>query len=324
MSDSGTASSGNRPDENTPDTAVAALLATVGERVLAARKARRETRRALSERSGVSQRYLAQLEAGEGNISIGLLLRIAIALELPIDALVGTGESEAGETGRLIARFRNADAVTRARVLRALDPERLRERKAERVCLIGLRGAGKSTLGARLAESLGVPFIELSREVERAAGMPIGEIIALYSEAGYRRLEADALKAVIDAHERVVLAVAGGLVEERGTFVDVLEHFHTVWLTADPEAHMARVRAQGDLRPMAGDPRAMARLREILAARESRYRQADHRLDTGGRTVETSLHELQHLVRGQGLVAGDADIDADIDQGAPRAGGAAR
>ena len=254
------------PRPATADAAVAALLVRVGERVRTARKSRRYSRRELSERSGVSPRYLAQLEGGEGNISIGLLQRIGIALGQPIEALVA------------------AEGAT------------ARGRKAERLCLIGLRGAGKSTLGARLGEALGVPFVELNEAIEREADMPVGEVIALYGEEHYRRLEADTLGHIVATRERVVLAVAGGVVEAPDTFAELVDRFHTVWLRAEPAEHMARVRAQGDLRPMAGNPRAMERLREILAERESRYRRAEHHLDTGGRTVEDSLADLRGLV----------------------------
>ena len=290
------------------DASAAALIRRVGERVRAARKAEGLPRRVLSERSGVSPRYLAQLEAGEGNISIGLLERVAIALGRPIETLVGAEDSPrdgaVGAVGaaELVALYRGADAAARARAFEALDPGRRRASKAERVCLIGLRGAGKSTLGAALGEALGVPFVELNREIERDAGVPVGEIIALYGNEGYRRLEAEALDDVVATHERVVLAVAGGLVEQASTFAEVLARFHTVWLRAAPFEHMERVRAQGDLRPMAGDPRAMARLREILEAREALYGRAEHHLDTAGRSVDASLAELRELVRARALL----------------------
>ncbi len=296
----------NKPASANKDLAVldesaAALIRQVGARVLVARKARRYSRRELSERSGLSTRYLVQLESGEGNISIGLLQRLAIALGTPIDQLVSPDDRLSEDIASMVERFQSADASTRAHVMRLLDPERLHVRKAERVCLIGLRGAGKSTLGARVSQTLNVPFVELTTEIERSAGIPLGEIIALYGEEGYRTLEADTLKTVIATHERLILAVAGGLVEQPDTFSDVLERFHTVWLKADPTEHMERVRAQGDLRPMAGNPRAMAQLREILLARESRYRQAECHLDTSGKTVDESLNDLCELIASQAI-----------------------
>ncbi len=286
----------------TPNASATALIEQVGQRVYKTRKAKRLSRRELSEKSGVSPRYISRLEGGEGNISIGLLQRIAIALERPIEWLVGTDDELADDVARLIVRYRNADAATRASVLQLLDPAQLRERKAQRLCLIGLRGAGKSTLGSRLSREMDLPFIELNQEIERSAGMPIGEVIAMYGEEGYRKLEADTLKTIIETRERLVLAVAGGVVEKPDTFAEVLGRFHTVWLKADPTEHMERVRAQGDLRPMAGNPQAMEQLRAILVARESRYGQAEYHLDTSGKTVEVSLGELQGLVVAHNII----------------------
>lgn len=288
-------------DSTTLDESAATLISLVGARVLAARKSRRYSRRELSERSGVSTRYLVQLEGGEGNISIGLLQRIAIALDLSIEDLVGNADVLSEDTAHVLARYQRADAATQAHVRRVLDPEHLRKHKSERVCLIGLRGAGKSTLGARLAHSVQIPFIELNAEIERSAGIPLGEIIALYGEEGYRTLEADTLNTIIATQERLVLAVAGGLVEQADTFAKVLGNCHTIWLKASPTEHMERVRAQGDLRPMAGNPRAMVQLREILLARESRYRQAEYHLDTSGKSLDASFTDLCELIKTDNL-----------------------
>lgn len=280
----------------------AALLEQVGRRVYNARKSKRLSRRELSEQSGVSPRYISRLESGEGNISISLLHRIGIALDQPIEWLVSTNDELADDLAKIIVRYRSADAATRAKVLKLLDPAQLREQKAQRICLIGLRGAGKSTLGAQLGRDMNLPFIELNQEIERSAGMPIGEVIAMYGEQGFRKLEADKLKTIIATHERLVLAVAGGVIEKPDTYVDVLDRFHTVWLKASPAEHMQRVQAQGDMRPMAGNPQAMEQLRGILAARESRYGQADYHLDTSGKTVKTSLIELRALVLSHDLI----------------------
>lgn len=284
------------------DVSVTALINQVAERVYAARKAKRLSRRELSELSGVSPRYLVRLEGGEGNISIGLLQRIAVALDRPIDWLVGTDDTLSDELARLVVRYRNADTATRTSVLSMLDPEQLRKRKSERVCLIGLRGAGKSTLGALLSQEMDIPFIELNQQIEHSAGMPVGEVIAMYGDEGYRKLEADTLKEIIATRKRLILAVAGGVVEEASTFAEVLGRFHTVWLKAEPTEHMERVRAQGDLRPMAGNPKAMEQLREILIARESRYGQAEHHLDTSGKTIDATLTELRSLVSTHGIL----------------------
>lgn len=239
----------------------AALLARVGARVSAARRGAGLSRRALSDRCDVSMRYLAQLEGGAGNISIVLLDRIARALDMSLAQVV----AEAPQNGR--------------------------------ICLVGLRGAGKSTLGAGLAARLGVPFIELTAQIEESAGMAMSEIIALYGQTGLRRLEAEAVAQVIATHDKVVLAVAGGIVEAPDTYARVLAGFRTIWLRASAADHMARVRAQGDTRPMAGNPAAMAQLRTILAAREADYGRADMALNTSGATPHDSLLALEHLIK---------------------------
>ena len=285
---------------------VDALIKRVGNRVYADRKAKRMSRRELSEQSGVSPRYIARLEAGEGNVSIGLLQRIALVLDRPIESLVGADEIVNDELARLAVRYRLADSATRARVLSVLDPEQLRAQKSERLCLIGLRGAGKSTLGALAGQAMDIPFIELNQEIESSAGMPVAEIIAMYGAEGYRKLESDTLTNIIATRERLVLAVAGGVVEESATFVEVLERFHTVWLKASPTEHMERVRAQGDLRPMAGNPQAMDQLREILVERESRYGQAEHHLDTSGQSIDASLTELLAVIASHNIIVPSA------------------
>lgn len=280
----------------TPQTQVKALIQLVGARVHAVRKGIGYSRRELSERSGVSTRYLAQLEGGEGNISIGLLQQVALALETPIDALLSQEARHSAEQARIAALYEQADAKTRARVLQVLDPARDRKSKAERICLIGLRGAGKSTLGALLAQDLGVPFIELNAQIEDKIGVPVGEIIQLYGEDGYRQIEAETLDQIVAKNSRVVLAVAGGIVSSPETFGRVLSLFHTVWIKAQPSEHMDRVRAQGDLRPMAGNPQAMEQLRQILKAREVQYEKAAYQLDTSGRLIKTSRAELLELI----------------------------
>ena len=275
---------------------VTSLIDQVGKRVIAARKAKRLSRRELSEISGVSPSYIVRLESGEGNISIGLLQRIAIAIERPIEWLVTTDDALTTDIARLIVRFRSADATTRSSVLGLLDPDQLQEQKAQRICLIGLRGAGKSTLGAKLGQSLGLAFVELNNEIEEKAGMPVSEIIAMYGDEGYRKLEADTLHSIIENLDKLVLAVAGGVVEEPSTYAQVLSRFHSIWLKASATEHMERVREQGDMRPMKGNPQAMDQLRNILETRESRYAQADHQLDTSGKTFDATLAELCALV----------------------------
>lgn len=274
------------------EAAILALQWRVGDRVRSARGLRQMSRRALSEASGVSPRYLAQLEGGQGNISIGLLFRVAEALGVSIETLLSASEISP-EARRMGEAFAGADAVTQDRVRGLLSGA---TSKAGRVCLIGLRGAGKSTLGAAAAKALDAPFIELNRAIEAAGGMPIGEIMGLYGPEGYRQLEADALDKIVAEQDRAVVAVAGGIVSDAQTFDRLLDRFHTIWIKASPEEHMARVRAQGDTRPMDGNPQAMAQLRLILTSREAEYGRADTVLDTSGQGVEASLTELLALI----------------------------
>ncbi|WP_171175104.1 helix-turn-helix transcriptional regulator [Ruegeria sp. HKCCD8929] len=284
------------------EAAVMTLIARVGERVREARQRRGIPRRVLSEMSGVSPRYLAQLEAGEGNISIGLLQRVAIALDHRIEWLVGEDDPWNSDALRVADMYRLANADVQQMVLRALSPEPDEVLRAQRICLVGLRGAGKSTLGAMLGRALGLPFVELNHWIEEQAGMPVSEVMALYGQEGYRKLEAQAVSRVIATHESMVLAVAGGIVAEPETYNTLLSHFHTIWLRATPVEHMERVRAQGDERPMAGNPEAMEQLKSILTSREALYGKALAQLDTSGQPVETSLAQLKRLVEERGFV----------------------
>lgn len=278
------------------------LIARVGERVRRARDRKGITRRVLSEKSGVSPRYLAQLEAGEGNISIGLLQKVAHALDHKIEWLVGDDDPWTSDALRVADLFRTADTATQKAVLVALAPEPVAQSRAHRICLVGLRGAGKSTLGRRAGRALDVPFVELNREIEDQAGMPVDEVMAFYGQEGYRRLEAQALSRVIATHDTMILAVAGGIVAEPETYNRLLTHFHTIWVKATPAEHMARVREQGDERPMAGNPEAMEQLKSILTSREALYDKALESLDTSGKTEDESLSELTGLIRDRGFI----------------------
>lgn len=285
------------------EAAVRALILRVGERVRKARELKGIPRRVLSEVSGVSPRYLALLEAGDGNISIGLLQRVADALDHRIEWLVGEDDPWTSEALRVAELYRAAPAEVRAQVLDHLLPQPEATARRHRIALIGLRGAGKSTLGARAGAALGLPFVELNREIEDQAGMPVNEVMAFYGQEGYRRLEAQALGRVIATHEAMILAVAGGIVSEPETFKTLLSSFHTIWVKAAPSEHMNRVRAQGDMRPMAGNPEAMDQLKFILTSRETLYDQARAKLDTTGRSVEESLADLLALIRERGFLA---------------------
>ncbi len=272
----------------------------VGERVRDARRDKGYPRRVLSERSGVSQRYLAQLEAGEGNISISLLDRVAKALGREIGWFLGAGES--GEASQIAALYQRAEPAVQSQVQRLLAPAAGAPGRAGRICLLGLRGAGKSSLGRAVGKALDLPFIELNKAIEERCGVPVGEVLALYGQDGYRAQEARALQEVIAGSDRMVLAVAGGIVAVPETFDLLLARCHTVWLRASPEEHMARVRAQGDYRPMTGNPEAMAQLRDILRDRETAYDRAGARLDTSGQTLEQSTGALLELIKAQGFL----------------------
>lgn len=268
------------------------LIKRVGTRVREARESRGFPRRVLSEMSGVSPRYLAQLEAGAGNVSISLLERIAKALDHKTEWFVAGDDPLSTDTEQLVELFRSAEGDVRAEVMHLLDPVSAATRRAQRVCLLGVRGAGKSTLGKMAGTALGLPFLELNSEIEDQSGVPAGEVMALYGPDGYRELEAKALSQVIEHNDRLVLAVAGGIVAVPETYEMLLSNFHTIWLRAEPEEHMARVRAQGDERPMIGNPGALEQLRSILSSRETAYECALARLDTSGKTENQSLDEL--------------------------------
>jgi XRE family transcriptional regulator, aerobic/anaerobic benzoate catabolism transcriptional regulator len=281
---------------STPDTDED-YLAGLGARVRAARKSLKTSRRDLAATSAVSMRYLAQLETGGANASILVLRQIARATGVEVEDLVT--EAEPDGFG-LIAAIRQATAVERMHLMDALTAMRRDsggdDPRGLRVALIGLRGAGKSTLGGAIGERMGVPFVELNREIEAESGLTIPEVFSLYGDAGYRRLEKRCIEAVMAAHRQVILAVGGGIVGEAGNYDALLGGFHTVWLRASPEEHMARVRAQGDERPMAGNPRAMDELRRILEARDRLHAQADAQLSTSGKTVAESTDSLAVVI----------------------------
>jgi XRE family transcriptional regulator, aerobic/anaerobic benzoate catabolism transcriptional regulator len=279
------------------------FIRVVGERVRMARARKGMSRKSLSEASRVSQRYLAQLEGGEGNISIALLKRIAKALDHRIEWLVGDDDPWTSDVVRMASLFRVATDEQKRRVLNILDPENAEMQRGRRIALVGLRGAGKSTLGRLGAEALGVPFVELNAEIEKNSGMPVHELMAMYGQEGYRRLERQSLERLAASDHPLILAVAGGIVSEPDTFNYLLRHFHTIWLKAKPQEHMDRVRKQGDLRPMAGNPAAMDELKTILTSRESLYARSQAQIDTSGKSVEESLAALLATVEREGFVA---------------------
>ena len=286
------------PNSRDVDTFVAA----VGERVRKARQRKGIARRVLSELSGVSQRYLAQLENGGGNISIALLFKVANALDHRVEWLVGEDDPWGSETAQFAELYRSATTDQRQRIIQILDPGRPAQMRRQRICLIGLRGAGKSSLGRLLGKELSMPFAELNRDIEEQSGMPVDEVMALYGLEGYRRLERQALERIVETSDSIVLAVAGGIVSEPETYGFLLRNFHTIWLRAAPEEHMNRVRAQGDERPMAGNPKAMEELKSILTSREVLYAKAEITVNTSGKTLEESLHDLSSAVSDHGIL----------------------
>jgi XRE family aerobic/anaerobic benzoate catabolism transcriptional regulator len=282
----------------------AEYLKLLGDRVREARARRGMTRKILARDSGVSERYLAQLERGQGNISILLLRDIARALDLPLELLVLQGPEppiDLIHTTEFLRRLR-PEELTQARQLlienfAGVDTDTRRNR----IALIGLRGAGKSTLGAMLAERLEMPFIELDRLIEQASGVTLNVIFDLYGQSGFRRLERRCLEQVLERHPRFVLSSGGSLVSEPATFERLLTTCFTVWLRATPEEHMQRVIAQGDMRPMADNDESMSDLRRILAVREPLYGMADRVVDTSGNALNESLTTLMDAVGQQAV-----------------------
>lgn len=285
------------------------FLVALGERVRALRSRRGMTRKALALAADVSERHLANLEYGVGNASILVLLQVAQALQCSLAELIGDTTTSSPEWLLLRELLDGRDEAALRRVRVAVGEllgtggahgQRQGSGTAERssrVALIGLRGAGKSTLGHMLAEDLGFPFLELSAEIEKFAGCSISEIQALYGQNAYRRYERRALEEAIQIYPEAVIAAPGGLVSDPATFNLLLAHCTTVWLQADPEHHMKRVQAQGDLRPMAASREAMADLKSILAGRAAFYSKAEFRLDTSAQALEPTFLLLRQMVR---------------------------
>ncbi|MGA8037945.1 MAG: helix-turn-helix transcriptional regulator [Candidatus Acidiferrales bacterium] len=273
------------------------FLARLGRRVRGFRNRRGMTRKNLSQEADVSERHLAQLESGDGNISVLLLQRIATALGASMSEIFAPdGQTDGG--GGVLQIFERLPADRRAEILTQIQSEIDGNGRARdgRVALIGLRGAGKSTLGARLAVDWKVPFVELDREIEKDAGMGLAELFSLYGQAGYRRFEKRTLERVLTSNNHAVISVGGGVVSERETYDRLLASCYTVWLKAQPEEHMARVVAQGDLRAIAENEQAMEDLRDILAAREPLYGMADLEFETSGDSVDESFEKLKQAL----------------------------
>jgi XRE family aerobic/anaerobic benzoate catabolism transcriptional regulator len=270
------------------------FLRAFGARVRGERAKRGMSRRLLADHAGISERYIAQLEAGQGNVSLLLLRRVAGALSLPLSGLVD-GEEPSPEMTLLrqfLARLSPEQLADAYASLAGWFSADAKASRAHRIALIGLRGAGKSTLGAAAARSLGMPFLELDREIEKLAGTPLGSLLELTGQQAYRRYERDALGRLLETHPQFVVATGGGIVSEPATYEMLLRHCFTVWVQASPGEHMARVLAQGDRRPMAASPQAMEDLKRILAERAPLYARADAVVDTNGATEAQSLRRL--------------------------------
>jgi len=284
-------------------------LKTFGERVRAERARRGMSRKLLADHAGISERYITQVESGKGNVSILLLRQIAAALGLPLSRLV-EDENPSPEltlVRQFLARLSPAQLKDAYASLATQFAGDTAVSRAQRIALVGLRGAGKTTLGTAVAAARKVPFYELDREVERLSGTSLGAILELYGQPAYRRYELQALQELLDNEQSFVVATGGGIVSEAATYELLLRNCVTVWVRTSPEEHMARVIAQGDRRPMAGSQQAMDDLRRILAERTPLYARADLTIDTAGKKVAESTKELLALLRNgaQHAKAGD-------------------
>jgi XRE family aerobic/anaerobic benzoate catabolism transcriptional regulator len=276
-----------------------AFVAAVGRLVRLARAKRGMTRRQLAQGSGASERYLAQIESGQGNPSVIILKSIAEALDVPIiDLLPRPNGRTAAMTHilDLLGRMPLAELPAIAELIESRANADAASDRGRRIALVGLRGAGKSTLGQRLARELGCPFIELDRLVEQDYGARVPDLIEMAGLATFRRYERTCLERVLDTHEAAVIATAGGIVSNAETYALLLRRTHAIWLKARPDEHMSRVMEQGDFRPMAQNREAMADLVAILDARRADYARAEAELDTSGDTVEASFEKLRDIV----------------------------
>jgi XRE family aerobic/anaerobic benzoate catabolism transcriptional regulator len=284
--------------EGEPSDAETGFLEGLGQRVRTMRALRGMSRKVLAKVSGISERYIAQLESGKGNVSIVLLRRVANAMGAPLEDLIPGGEMQPDwPIVRDLLRKATPGQIAQAKAILSGGGSAPLRRAFSGIALIGLRGAGKSTLGKMLAERIGWSFVELNKEIERQNGLSVPEIINLYGQEGFRRMEQAALVQLLARKELMVLATGGGIVSEPVTFDLVLKSFYTIWLKAEPEEHMGRVRSQGDLRPMADDRSAMAELRNILISREPLYARANAMVDTAGLSIDAAAARLADAVK---------------------------
>jgi XRE family aerobic/anaerobic benzoate catabolism transcriptional regulator len=274
------------------------FLEQLGQRVRTMRALRGMSRKVLAKVSGISERYIAQLESGKGNVSIVLLRRVSNAMGAHLEDLIPAADPAPDwQVFRDLLRKATPSQIAQAKDALAGHSATTHRASFAGIALIGLRGAGKSTLGKVLAKKIGWNFVELNKEIEAQNGLSIAEIIALYGQEGFRRMEQSALNQLLARKELMVLATGGGIVSEPLTFDLILSSFYTIWLKAEPEEHMGRVRKQGDLRPMADDRSAMAELRNILVSREPLYARASATVDTAGLSVDAAAARLIDTVR---------------------------
>jgi XRE family aerobic/anaerobic benzoate catabolism transcriptional regulator len=276
-----------------------AFLAAIGSEVRRSRAKRGMTRRQLAQASQTSERYLAQIESGVGNPSVSVLRAIAQALDLPCAALLpeaGARTAALGAILDLLAQVPEGELPALAKDIESRLARPGSADRAQRIALVGLRGAGKSTLGRMLAQHLGWPFIELDRLVEEDYGASIPDLIEMAGTATFRRHERSALDRIITAHDAAIITTAGGIVANPETYALLLRRTHTIWIKARPEDHMSRVMAQGDFRPMAQNRAAMADLVAILEARRADYSRAEAEIDTSGEAIEQSFAQLLRTV----------------------------
>jgi XRE family transcriptional regulator, aerobic/anaerobic benzoate catabolism transcriptional regulator len=273
------------------------FLEQLGQRVRTMRALRGMSRKVLAKVSGISERYIAQLESGKGNVSIVLLRRVSHAMGAHLEDIIPSTEpSPDWPVIRDLLRKATPSQIAHAKDALSGNGASSQRRMSCGIALIGLRGAGKSTLGKLLAKKTGWRFVELNKEIEAQNGLSVAEIIALYGQEGFHRMEQAALGQLLARKELMVLATGGGIVSEPVTFDLILSSFYTVWLKAEPEEHMARVRRQGDLRPMADDRSAMTELRTILLSREPLYARASAVVDTAGLSVDAAAARLIEAV----------------------------
>ena len=278
----------------------AVFVTSIGRLVRLSRAKRGMTRRQLAQESGASERYLAQIESGQGNPSVLILKSIAQALDVPIIELLPRANGRPAAMTHVLdvlARTPVAELPALAELIESHAARHVAADRGRRIALVGLRGAGKSTLGRRLADELACPFIELDRLVEQDYGARIPDLIEIAGLATFRRYERACLERVIDEHDTAVIATAGGIVSNPETYALLLRRAHTVWIKARPDEHMSRVMEQGDFRPMAQNREAMADLVAILEARRPDYARAQAELDTSGDTIERSFGKLQDVVK---------------------------